>query len=114
MNILEQKASSLSDGSDRIVAQIPFNSKRKKATTAVVLPDNENIVRVFVKGAPDFVLDLCSQFIGASGQAEYLSNEKKDEIISYVIRDNFAKQAFRTLLIAYKDLTMSEFNALKA
>lgn len=35
-------------------------------------------------------------------------------MIEYVIRDNFAKQSFRTLLIAYKDLSVAEFERLKA
>jgi magnesium-transporting ATPase (P-type) len=31
-----------------------------------------------------------------------------------VIKEQFARQAFRTLLIAYKDLTMTEFENLRA
>jgi len=115
LELLEQKAQTLPDGTDRIVATIPFNSKRKKATTAVVLPGSDDkIVRVFVKGAPDFILDLCTHFLGASDAAEDLTNEKKQHIMDYVVRDNFAKQAFRTLLIAYKDMSIEEFKQLKA
>jgi magnesium-transporting ATPase (P-type) len=110
---LETKNETLPDGTPRIIAQIPFNSKRKKATTAVLLPEGNDTVRIFVKGAPDFVLDLCDTFIGKSGQAEELTSEKKTEIMEYVIRDNFAKNAFRTLLIAYKDLSLTEFKNLK-
>jgi magnesium-transporting ATPase (P-type) len=90
-DILQSKASSLEDGSDRIVASIPFNSKRKKATTAIVLPGQDKIVRVFVKGAPDFMLDICDTFIGSSGQNETLTATKRDEIMNYVVKDNFAK-----------------------
>lgn len=67
-----------------------------------------------MKGAPDFVLDLCNTFIGQSGQAENLDDEKKAHILNYVVRDNFAKQAFRTLLIAYADIPLNEFLDLKA
>ena len=112
-DILQSKASSLEDGSDRIVASIPFNSKRKKATTAIILPGQDKIVRVFVKGAPDFMLDICDTFIGSSGQNETLTATKRDEIMNYVVKDNFAKQAFRTLLIAYHDLTIQEFKSIK-
>ena len=90
-DILQSKASSLEDGSDRIVASIPFNSKRKKATTAIILPGQDKIVRVFVKGAPDFMLDICDTFIGSSGQNETLTATKRDEIMNYVVKDNFAK-----------------------
>lgn len=65
---LNTKNETLPNGNPRIVASIPFNSKRKKATTAIVLPETNNtVVRVFVKGAPDFVLDLCDTYIGAGG-----------------------------------------------
>lgn len=39
---------------------IPFNSSRKRATSAV--KDGEDI-RVFCKGAPEIVIDLCDSFI---------------------------------------------------
>jgi len=109
---LETKNESLPDGTPRIVAQIPFNSKRKKATTAVVLPESNNsIVRVFVKGAPDFVLDLCDTYMDAYGEVVPL--EDKKYVMEYVVRDNFAKNAFRTLLIAYKDIPLTQFEKLK-
>lgn len=70
LQMLEQKGEILPNGTDRIVTAIPFNSMRKKALTAIVLPEEPNTVRVFVKGAPDFVLDLCTTFLGKSGQPE--------------------------------------------
>lgn len=75
--MLETKASTLEDGSDRIVASIPFNSKRKKASTAIILPGNEQYVRIFVKGAPDFMLDICSNYLGQNGNSYHLSHEKQ-------------------------------------
>jgi len=65
--MLEIKASPLPNGGDRVIASIPFNSKRKKATAAVILPGNEENVRVFVKGAPEFMLDICTAYINESG-----------------------------------------------
>jgi len=110
---LKEKDIPSQNGSERIVATIPFNSKRKKATTAIVLPENENVVRVFVKGAPEIVLDLCNTYLGSNGSAEELSSYKKDDIMKSVIKEQFAVRAFRTLLIAYKDLSIEEFNDIK-
>jgi magnesium-transporting ATPase (P-type) len=62
---------------------------------------------VFVKGAPDFVLDLCNTYIGVNG--EELPLNDKQYVMDYVVRDNFAKNAFRTLLIAYKDIPLTLF-----
>ena len=48
-----------------------------------------------------------------NGQVAHLSDQKKNEICSDIINNLFAKQAFRNLLIAYKDLTEKEFYDLK-
>jgi len=64
------------------VATIPFNSKRKKATCALI----ENIEgqkksRAYVKGAPEFVIGLCNQYLLENGQISQLSEEKKEQIL---------------------------------
>lgn len=48
---------------DNILQVIPFNSARKRACTAVRHPTVENTVRVFVKGAPEIVIDLCESVL---------------------------------------------------
>lgn len=42
-----------------------------------------------------------------------MPQSKKDEILKEVVKEQFARQAFRTLLIAYHDISLSEFNRLK-
>ena len=53
---------------DHILQVIPFNSGRKRACTAVRHPDDDNLVRVFVKGAPEIVIDLCDKYFDKSGE----------------------------------------------
>jgi hypothetical protein len=43
-----------------------------------------------------------------------LTAEKKAEIVNNVIKLNFAPKALRTIMVAYKDMPLSEFNELKA
>jgi magnesium-transporting ATPase (P-type) len=59
-NLLRQKE-------DRVLTVIPFNSKRKRACTAIDHPTKENTVRVFVKGAPEIVMDLCESYFDKDG-----------------------------------------------
>ena len=42
-----------------LLYNIPFNSIRKRQTTAILHPESKS-VRVFVKGAPEVVINLCS------------------------------------------------------
>ena len=44
----------------------------------------------------------------------WLNENKKTHILEYVVSENFARSAFRTLLIAYRDLSVVEFETIKA
>lgn len=54
---------------ERIECFIPFNSARKRACTALNHPTKEGTIRVFVKGAPEMVIELCDQYFDANGEA---------------------------------------------
>jgi magnesium-transporting ATPase (P-type) len=86
---------------------IPFSSSRKRATSVIRLPNGD--IRVFVKGAPEIVIEMCEKFHAENGAVQNLKSEKKNSIISSEVK-NFAKQTFRTLLIAYVDIPAKEWN----
>ena len=48
-----------------IELQIPFNSHRKRQTTAVRHKNGK--IRVYVKGAPEIVIERCSRMIDKNG-----------------------------------------------
>jgi magnesium-transporting ATPase (P-type) len=72
-------------------------------------PTVENLIRVYVKGAPEIVIDLCESYFDQDGNLKDLTNKQKDNILSNIVTGTFAKKAFRTLLIAYTDLTVSQY-----
>jgi len=49
----------MSSREGRIRAQIPFDNKLKRSIVAVELPDLEDTVRIYVKGAPENVVENC-------------------------------------------------------
>jgi magnesium-transporting ATPase (P-type) len=49
------------------------------------------MVRIFVKGAPEFMLEVCSQYMTGEESSQTLDQHLKDEIIKNVIKNNFAK-----------------------
>lgn len=99
---------------DRIEVFIPFNSARKRACTAVRHPTQPDTVRVYVKGAPEMVIQLCDQYVNAQGQKVALNKSKTEEILNNVVRDQFATRAYRTLLVAYTDLSVTEYENMRA
>lgn len=90
---------------------IPFNSARKRATTAyLITEDGEQKVRVFVKGAPEIVIQFCTQMVVEGGAIEDLEADKKDSIINETVK-GYARKTLRTLLVSYVDYDMDTWNS---
>jgi magnesium-transporting ATPase (P-type) len=76
------------------VEEIPFDSATKYMA---VLADYQGERYILVKGAPEILLDMCSQATDAKGQEQPLDREYYLETAR-----GFARQALRTLGFAYK------------
>jgi Ca2+ transporting ATPase len=92
--------------------QFDFDHKKKRMTTIVKRPENSTVFkagshRCYVKGAPQYLLPLCTT-IATSDGPKPLTAEMKEMIEGTVI-NSFAEQAFRVLLLAYKDIPESDF-----
>lgn len=81
------------------VAEIPFDSERKRMTTVNSLP--EKGTRVNVKGGLDEVLSVCNKII-INGEVRKITKEDSDLIRS--TNESMANSALRVLAMAYKDL----------
>ena len=42
---------------------MPFDQNLKRKTVVRVVPENTNLVRIYVKGAPENILPLCDKTI---------------------------------------------------
>lgn len=60
---------------------LPFSSARKRSTNVIRHPQQAGMIRVFVKGAPDMVMELCTKIVLEDGEAHELTQDKKDEIL---------------------------------
>jgi Ca2+ transporting ATPase len=95
---------------------IPFGPIRKRQVV-VITPNRENptYVRIVVKGAPEYVMGLCTQILTPNGDAQELSPEDADEILNQQILLPFASvHGLRTLAYAYKDMDKQEWEELQA
>jgi P-type Ca2+ transporter type 2B len=90
-----------------------FTSRRKKMGSVLTeIHDNEFSYdkRLHVKGAAEIVLNSCTYYIDENGNKKELTDEKKHDIIDNVI-EHFARDALRTICLAYKDLKEGEGGA---
>ena len=94
------------------VAEIPFDSERKRMTTIHQVMDGRmphpDLARspfvAFVKGAPDVVLQYCDCVI-EDGQVQPLTEEKRKAVLD--ANQEMARQALRVLGVAYRPITQA-------
>jgi calcium-translocating P-type ATPase len=77
----------------------PFNSKKKRSTTVVTLANGA--VRVYCKGATEWIMKDCSTILNSDGKATPLTETRRAEIDRIIF--DMADQALRTLTLAHKD-----------
>jgi Ca2+-transporting ATPase len=95
------------------IEEIPFDSTRKRMTTVhrIHEPHPEDASPFYddklqewevaaIKGAPDVVLDLCTQYQTINDQAVQLTNDMRKRILQ--MNESMAQQALRVLAVAYR------------
>ena len=88
--------------------KIPLNSERKRST--IVLPHGDGF-RIYCKGAPEKVIEYCSNMVYAGGEVGPLTDEAKTQLLD--ARQAFANQALRVLLVTYRDVSAGEWEEIK-
>lgn len=81
------------------IAELPFDSDRKRMSMIVRRPNGR--LRLYVKGAPDVILDLCTHYLD-HGVARPLTPEERAVILQ--INRDLADQALRVLGVAFRSL----------
>jgi Ca2+-transporting ATPase len=81
------------------IREIPFTSERKRMTTVHKTPQSE--VVAYMKGAPETVLEFCSQIL-ENGKEVKLTQAKIAKVLQ--ANEHLAGNALRVLAMAYKRL----------
>ncbi|KAI8382260.1 PMCA-type calcium-translocating P-type ATPase [Blakeslea trispora] len=99
---------------DAKVAKVyPFASKRKTMTTILEMKENaaasttQSDYRIHVKGASEIVLEGCKSYIDAKGQVHKLDKETTVKVNGII--SSYADKALRTIALAYRDISKSEY-----
>ena len=86
------------------IAEIPFDSAHKFMAT---FHHDGEVVRMFVKGAPDVLLARASQWLGRSGESALDSSTRAAFAAENA---SLAAQAMRVLAVARRDIPVRDFN----
>ena len=83
-------------GKDKVFS---FNSAKKRATSIVHQPDGS--VRLFCKGASEWILKDCTHYTDRNGTSVALTAEKRSDLDKHIL--SMAENALRTLCLAHRD-----------
>jgi magnesium-transporting ATPase (P-type) len=76
-----------------------FNSAKKRSTC--VVHNNDGSVRLYCKGASEWILKDCTHVLDRNGNPTPLTEEKRAELERHILA--MAENALRTLCLAHKD-----------
>jgi len=83
---------------EKVLAQFPFSSSKKRMTTYVRLNDNKAIV--LVKGAAEDIIPMCS-YVSFEGEKHALTGEDQGKL-QEVVKD-YSQEALRCIVLAYAE-----------
>jgi len=98
----------------RVEAVIPFSTIRKRSIIAIRHPEHEELVRIYIKGAPELIVSKCTRTFDVDGKVIPMQDSQTNYILNDILVQRFTTVGYRTLALAYKDLTLDEFEDLKA
>lgn len=78
----------------------PFNSAKKRSTTVII--NKNGSVRLFVKGASEWILKDCTHIMDRNGVVQPMTDAKRAELDRHIL--SMAENALRTLCLAHKDV----------
>jgi Ca2+-transporting ATPase len=86
------------------IDEIPFDSKERYMVT--FHKENDQQVQVFIKGAPEAILPLCTHVVQEDGKEKTLTDRRKQEF--FEVSKQMASQALRVLAMAYQTINVDD------
>lgn len=103
----------------RVYAQVPFDSQLKRSIIAVHHPEMQDIVRVYIKGAPEIVLRNCTSHYQSTelqrdgtrrAEKRPLSQEEINQIMGKIMNEQMTYLALRPIAFSYCDMDVTTFD----
>jgi len=91
---------------------IPFDQKFKRKLVARQVSGDQETVRIYIKGAPEFVLPICSQTLDVNVQPKELTENDTATILNHIVSLEMAQGGLKVLSYAFKEMRSTELNSL--
>lgn len=94
------------------VAQLPFCQTRKRKIVVRKVKDDDTQVRVYLKGAPEYVLALCTETFDYQMSQREMDDDERYRILDEVVSTAMASNGLKTLAYAYKQMPIDDLHDL--
>jgi len=84
---------------------------KRKSVIRQIPGDPEN-VRVYVKGAPEYIFQLSTETLDDHYQKTEFPEHKKDDILNNTIGHEMAATGLKVISYAFKDLPLKKLNEM--
>jgi len=95
--------SEMEKGDYKRIDEIPFTSEKKYMAVSYSSPDNKEII--YLKGAPDVVIEMCDKY-RSNKEVKELDQNFKDKLTN--VNQEMAREGLRMLAVAYKEKSKDE------
>jgi len=93
------------------ILNIPFSSQEKMMVVVREVVNDPNYVRVYVKGAPEYILPLCDTVYNNAFVERPFDEGEQVNILTDIVSD-MAQRGHKVLSYAYKQMTRENLNIL--
>ena len=83
------------------VLQLPYNSENKYMTTIYFVPERQ-VLRVYVKGAPEVIIREAAEIMDADGTIRPCTDADRENLHRLVAK--YASKAYRTLVVGFREI----------
>lgn len=94
------------------LCQLPFDQNLKRKSVIRQIPGDPENVRVYVKGAPEYIFQLSTETLDDHFQKMDFPEHKKDDILDNAISYYMAATGLKVISYAFKDMPLKKLNEM--
>lgn len=95
------------------IANLAFDQRLKRKVVVRYVHENPNAVRIYVKGAPEEVMKLCSFTLTRDVKPTRMSGELRKQILGKIVDEHMAQDGQKVLSFAFKEVKLSDMQSLR-
>lgn len=95
------------------ILSLPTDENNKRGLVVRKVKGNSKVLRLYMKGAPEAIIPVCTKTLSPEGKATAFSGEDRGTIFGEVILTEMAEKGLKLVSFAYKEISVEEYELIK-